>query len=670
MAKPPKSIGDVERFSRDELEAEILRHNRLYWEQQAPEISDYDYDRLVVRLRQLAPDSPVLQELGEREERLGEPVQHQTPMLSLDKCYAGAEAEEWGAKIEGDFVVMPKMDGIACSLRFDERGRLKLAATRGTGFIGDDVTVNARGIRDIPARVARPEVEVRGEVYMRLSVFAAYKDRFSNPRNLTAGAMKQKDAQKSAAYGLSFAAYDVLGTGLATEVEKFEWLAAQGFPRIDYLVVGKGRLQEAYDEFAARRPTLDYEIDGVVFRANLVAEQQRLGLTAHHPRFALAYKFQGESGRTRLSDIEWSVSRTGAITPVALVEPVQLSGAQVSRASLHHPGYVKKLGLGKGCEVLVTRRGGVIPKVEAVLTPGGEPLEPPTHCPSCGSPTRWDGDFLFCSKPESCRTARIGELEHFCSVTELLGFGERLLAAGYDAGVLRSPVDLYTVTAAQLGQLERVGEKTAQNLLAQVESRRTLPLATFLRALGVAELGSHVSALLAQQYGSLDRIRTLSVEELANLHSVGEIIARSVVEGLRARAPLVDALLAQVTVSVPEQATSEGPLSGQSFVFTGKLDSMDRKVAQAEVRRLGAQTPSAVTAQLSYLVVGEEKDGGESSKLKSAKKHVAKGAAIRVLDEAAFLKLLEVAKAGGPVGPPADPPATPAPAPGPQGTLF
>ncbi len=646
MSQPLGSVGDVERYSVEELESAIHRHNRLYWEEQAPEISDYDYDRLVVRLQQLAPDSPVLQELGERGERLGEPVQHARPMLSLDKCYSAAELEDWAATIEGDFVAMPKFDGIACSLRYDERGRLKLAATRGTGFVGDDVTVNAHGIRDIPKMLA-PNVEVRGEVYMRLSVFAAFRERFSNPRNLTAGAMKQKDAKKSAEYKLSFTAYDLLGTDHATELEKIAWLEAHGFPKLDHQLALRGHLQEAYEAFAEKRPSLDYEIDGVVFRANLVREEKRLGQTAHHPRFALAYKFQGESGRTRLVDVEWSVSRTGAITPVALIEPVQLSGAAVGRASLHHPGYVKKLGLAKGCEVLVTRRGGVIPHVERMLAPGAEPIEPPAKCPSCGSPTRWNGDFLSCSRPETCRLARIGDLEHFCTVTELLGFGERILSAAYDAGILQRPPDLYRVTTDQLAKLERVGEKTAQNLLAQVQSKRRLPLETFLRALGISELGAHVSTLLAEHYGSLEKIRALDVEELAALHSVGEIIARSVVGGLEENAPLIDELLDEgVIVEPPERSRMAGPLAGYSFVFTGKLEAMDRKVAQAEVRQLGGETPSSVSASLCFLVVGEEKGGAKSTKQKSAEKHIQAGASIRVLDEAGFLKLLEAARRG------------------------
>jgi DNA ligase (NAD+) len=638
---------DVESLTREQLESEVRRHNRLYWEQQTPEISDYDYDRLVVRLKQLAPDSPVLQEMGESAEALGNPVQHQTPMLSLDKCYGETDLNDWASKVQGDFVVMPKLDGIACSLRYDGRGRLALAATRGTGLVGDDITVNARVIKEIPQKVDRNNVELRGEVYMRLSTFANFKDRFSNPRNLTAGAVKQKETAKSAAYGLSFFAYDVLGADFTTEMQKLGWLKEQGFVPIPVTLAKHGELQKAYESFAEKRPTFDYEIDGVVFRANETSEQKRLGSTAHHPRFALAYKFQGESGRTTLEDIEWSVSRTGAITPVALVTPVQLSGAMVSRASLHHAGYVGLLGLTRHCEVLVTRRGGVIPNVEKVLSPGtGEPLGIPKHCPSCGQPTVFHDEFLFCSGPENCRAAQIGELEHYCAVTEMLGFGDRILSVLWDQHLVKTPIDLYKLTVDQLESLERIGTKLATKLVAQVEAKRTLPLDVFLRAIGIPELGNHVSALLAQRYGDLQAIRNLTVEELAGVHSIGDVIAKTVVEGLHARRELIDGLLKYVTIASPERVAANGPLRGRSFVFTGKLEAMDRKVAQTEVRKLGADTPSSVGPHLSYLVIGVERDGEKSTKQKSAEKYNAQGGQIRILDEDHFLALLETARGG------------------------
>jgi len=637
---PTESLPELDALSAGALEALVRRHNRLYWEDQAPVISDYDYDRLVLALRRVAPDAAVLLELGEREERLGEPVQHRVPMLSLDKCYSADEAEDWARKLEGDFIVMPKLDGLACSLRYDARGRLMLAATRGTGTVGDDITRNVRHVADIPQQLPMGDVEVRGELFMRLSVFERFKDRFSNPRNLAAGAIKQKDAQRSASYGLSFAAYDLIGTPLETEEQKFAWLVAQGFAQMELRLARHGGLGEAYGWFAEQRPHLDYETDGVVFRANLVREQQRAGATAHHPRFAIAFKFQGESGRTTLEDVEWSVSRTGAITPVALVAPVQLSGASIARASLHHAGYVRKLGLSRGCSVLLTRRGGVIPHVEQVVAPGDVPVLPPDACPSCGGAVRWDGDFLSCAQPGSCRAARLGELEHYCTSVEVLGFGEKVLAAAYDAGLLQSPADLYGLTVEALSGLERLGEKSAINLVAQLQEKRSLPLPVFLRALGVPELGRHVAQLLADQYGTLERIRGVTVEELASLHSVGEVIARSVVEGLRERTALIDALLAHVSVAAGEAREQGGPLSGKSFVFTGRMASMDRKQAQAAVRALGADTPAGVSASLTHLVLGEEKDGAESSKLKSARKHNGKGAQIELLDEAAFVALL------------------------------
>jgi len=639
------AIDGYESWSADALEAAVAQHHALYWEKQAPEISDYDFDRLVVRLRELRPDAKTLEKLGESEETLGQPVTHARPMLSLDKCYGEADLNDWASRIDGDFVVMPKLDGIACSLRYGADGTLEVAATRGTGTVGDDVTVNARGITEIPPRVGTPGIEVRGEVYMRLSVFAKFKDTFANPRNLTAGAMKQKDSKKSAAYGLSFAAYDLQGTAHATEREKFQWLKDNGFAPPEVLFVKQGELQAGYEEFARRRPDLDFEIDGVVFRANVVKEQTRLGLTSHHPRWAIAYKFQGESGRTKLNDVEWSVSRTGAITPVALIEPVTLSGASVSRASLHHPGYVKKLGLSRGCEVVVTRRGGVIPHVEHVVAPGTEALDPPTSCPACGSPVAWDGDFLNCTTPGTCVAARVGVLAHYAAVTEMLGFGDKLLLEAYTKGVLKTAADFYTVKVEQLVGLERVGDKLAQRLIATVESRKALPLATFLRALGIPELGNHVSALLAAKYGTLDAILAVTIEELAAQHSIGDVIAKSVVEGLAAARPLIEEIRPHVTLEAPKQLVG-GTLEGLSFVFTGKLEAMDRKLAQDAVRNLGAQTPSGVSKDLSYLVCGAEKDGAKSSKQVAAEKHIAKGAALKVLDEPGFLKLLEEAKAG------------------------
>jgi DNA ligase (NAD+) len=653
------------------LEAEVRRHNALYWDAHAPEISDYDYDALVRRLKALDPASKVLEEMGparaggegdlggrDAGDRLGAEFRHKERMLSLDKCYAPEDLAEWATTFEGAVVVTPKYDGIACSLHYDAAGKLAVAATRGDGQVGDDITVNAAGIKDIPAKLdpagydggaaGRP-LEVRGEIYMRLSVFARYRDEGkSNPRNLTAGAIKQKDPKKSAAYGLSFAAYDLIGVDDATQEGELQRLVRLGFPKVDYLVLPREQALGGYEEFARLRPTLDYEIDGVVFKANDVKEQRRLGETSHHPRHSLAYKFQGDAGVSTLVAVEWSVARTGAITPVAIVEPVALSGVSVSRASLHNVAFIAKLGLSLGARVTLVRRGGVIPNVEGVVVPGSVPVEVPTACPSCGSPVVREKDFLYCTTPRTCPKAVIGQLAHYASTVNMLGFGDVILEQCFARKLLASPADFYTLTWEGLASLERAGEKLAKKLVAEVDKARTLELATFLRALGLPELGKHVSALLADRYASLDAILAVTEEELAGTHGVGETIARAVVTGLADARPTIEAIRKHVALTLPAKQASVGdrPLSGKSFVFTGKLLTLARSEAEQRVRSLGGAVLSAVSKQVSYLVLGQEKDGAKSTKQKAAEKLVAQGEPLVLLSEDTLLALLASHAAG------------------------
>ncbi|MCS6902400.1 MAG: helix-hairpin-helix domain-containing protein, partial [Polyangiaceae bacterium] len=389
-------------------------------------------------------------------------------------------------------------------------------------------------------------------------------------------------------------------------------------------------------------------IDGVVFKVDRVAEQERLGLTAHHPRYAIAYKFQGDSGTTKIRAIEWSVARTGAITPIAIIDPVVLSGALVSRASLHNPGYITKLGLSRDAEVLVTRRGGVIPHVEYVIKPGCEPFPLPTTCPSCGGEVQPKDDFLFCAAPLQCRSARMGQLAHFVSVTDIQGFGERMLGELYDRGLVQSPADLFKLQVSDLLPIERVGEKLATKLINEVAARRTLPLDVFLRSLGVDELGKHVSKILATEYRTLDAVLAVSAEELATIHTIGDVIARSITEGLKAVRPIIDELLRYVTIMHPDehrdadQVRATGPLAGESFVFTGKMARLERKAAQQKVLALGGSTPDTVARTTTYLVVGDDKsDGKKSTKEKTAEKFVAAGAPLKIISEEEFLARIE-----------------------------
>jgi DNA ligase (NAD+) len=644
-------------MSAGELEAAVRHHNQLYWDKAKPEISDYEYDRLVNRLRELRPDSPVLDELGPAAEP-GAEVVHERPMLSLDKCYNDEDLHAWAEKFEGEVLVMPKMDGIACSLRYDEKGRLKLAATRGSGTVGEDLTANARTIADIPQKLKGASLEVRGEIYMRLSVFAGFSGEFSNPRNLAAGAVKHKDPSRCRDYKLSFAAYDLISPELVTEEAKMKQLKALGFAPVDFELVNKKKLREAYELFAGRRSSLDYEIDGVVFKANRLDEQRRLGATAHHPRYAMAYKFQGDSGTTTLSAVEWSVARSGAITPVALIQPVTLSGAEVRRASLHNAGYLVKLGLlgqPPGAQLVVTRRGGVIPHVEFVSEPPpagakGAKIAFPTKCPSCGGAVRKEKDFLYCATPESCRSAVISAVSHYCAALDILGFGDKLLASAYDAGLLKGPADLYALGEEKLLTLERVGPKLAAKLVKELEEKSAgITLAVFLRSLGVDDLGRHVGEILEERYGTLEKVRRVTVEELEAIHSIGSEIAKNVVAGLKARGKLIEALLRHVTIRGAGAAKAEkaaaaaggGALAGKSVVFTGTLLSSDRKTAQKKVVAAGGETPSGVTKTLSYLVIGDgSPEERKSSKAQKAEKYIAEGAALEIISESEFLALL------------------------------
>jgi DNA ligase (NAD+) len=633
-----------------ELEKEIRRHNKLYFEKHAPEISDYEFDRLVERLKKIKPDSPVLTEIpSEGATKEFKKVRHASEMLSLDKCYDDEDFRSWLEKFEGDVIVMPKIDGLATELRYDGEGRLVLGATRGDGVTGDDITANVRMIEDIPREIPPPPpffkggkggFEIRGEIYMRLSVFKKYKGEFANPRNLAAGAVKQKDPRKTRDYDLSFFGYDLRGLAVKTEHEKFRAIESFGIPIVEYKKVAKDfeALKEAYGYFLKKRDRHDYETDGVVFRADSLAEQERLGVTAHHPRWAIAYKFQGDSGTTTLKDVEWSVARTNVITPVGIVEPVELSGATVTHVTLHNYGLMMNLGLRHGSKVVLIRSGGVIPKLEAVAEAGrGEKFAAPEKCPSCGEPTEVRDDFLYCTNKRGCRAAKMQELEHFIKVIEVDGFGEKLIERLYDNGFVLDPADFYALKKEDLLELERMGEVLATKLIGHIQAKRELPLDVFLRSLGIRELAKHASKLLAQKYGTLKALQEVSGEELSAIHTIGPVIAKEVVEGLKKKKGLIEKLLKQVRVvgarSPRPAASGEGtsPLQGKKFLFTGSLLAMERSEAEKLVEAKGGEIASGVTQDLDYLVVGD--GGGAGSKLDKAKKLQAKGGKVEIVPE-------------------------------------
>jgi DNA ligase (NAD+) len=647
------------RLDANELEQLVEHHNARYWDDNDPEIDDVAFDKLVEALRRARPESTVLDDLGGKDPTMGSdrrfpPVEHGERMLSLDKCYDDETLGKWREKVRGPVSVTPKIDGVACAIRYDAGGKLELAATRGNGKVGENVTQNARGIVDLPPRLDADKlsgaVEVRGEVYMTLSNFRDnWADVAPNPRNLTAGALRQKEASESARYGLTFFAYDLLGTEFPSEREKNEYLHGLGFslPEILYVEEG-GDLAAAFRHYADKRDALDYEIDGVVMKADRVDERERLGMTAHHPRWAIAYKLQGEGAQTRLVDVEWSVGRSGVITPVAIVDGVFISGVTVTRASLHNAGYMEKKGIKRGALVEVVRRGGVIPHVERVLSADGDDVRRPTTCPSCSRAVRNDGDFVYCGHPADCPEVMRGRVTHFVRIIDVVGFGKKYLAALIERGLIAEPADLYKLTKDDLLSLERMGDVLADKLLRELDGKRKLALPVFLTALGIDEVGPTVSETIAEQWPTLAQVRAVDHDDLAAVHGIGESIADSFVTAMKERREEIDHLLLQVDVVAEEKtAAPEGhPLGGKSVVFTGKLAKMDRKSAQKRVRELGGKTPSGVSAELDYLVIGDDGspllgDGKKSTKHKKADSLVAKGAEIEIISESAFAELLE-----------------------------
>ena len=658
------------------LEREVARHDQLYWVDDAPVVPDELYDLMVERLRELSPTSSLLQRVGGREGQSAstpreEDVQlHSVPMLSLDKGYDALALMRFFERFAGPAYVTHKLDGVALALRYGDDATLTLALTRGDGRRGELVTDNARVLEGVPLRIPRGPLEVRGEVWLPLSRFQThFAEDFANPRNLAAGTLKGKDARRCQEVGLRFIAYDVLGEhGCHTEVEKQALLRSFGFLTSDGRLASREEGQSVFEAFAAERSALPFETDGVVFKVDDLREQERLGSTAHHPRYALAYKYQGESGVSTLLDIEWSVSRTGAINPVALVAPVFLSGVTVSRVSLHNLGIMDKLHgerfdldrpvagrLMRGSRVLVTRRGGVIPHIEEVVEAPQDatPFALPSRCPSCGAPTYREEDRLVAEHLADCSTAARRRLEHFVQTAELDGFGPKLLEQLYDRNLVREPADFYALQEVDLLQLDRLGAKSVQNLLESVAERTALPFDVFLAALGAPGLGRQVARILAARFETFEALRHADAEALQAVDGVGPVLAGSWIAFLEHEREAIERLRARITVTAPTPDTSRpgGPWEGQSYLFTGELASMKRKDAQERVRALGGLTPSDVKKGLTCLVLGDADwerfaQGWRSSKLKKVDKLLEAGEPVEVLGETAFLARLEAAETG------------------------
>ncbi|HEY4027757.1 MAG TPA: NAD-dependent DNA ligase LigA [Candidatus Dormibacteraeota bacterium] len=647
----------------EELRREVRRHEYLYHVLDRPEITDAQYDALYRELAQLeaehpdlvTPDSPTQRVGGEPSSQFAK-VRHRSPMLSLQNAFEEEEIRAWDKRVRavaGDdvtYVCELKIDGLAMSLTYRD-GRLRRAATRGDGLTGEDVTANVRTLRSVPLAVQPvdglpDEFEVRGEVYFPLASFeklnremeAAGKQPFMNPRNAGAGSVRQLDPQVTASRNLQTFMYTLDPAGPAhSQWDALETLRAMGF-RVN---PNRARFDsiEGVIEFHAgwhtRRHDLDHEIDGVVVKVDRHDQQLELGFVARSPRWAIAFKYAAEQAETVVEDIVCYVGRTGVLTPVAHLRPVIVGGVTVRNASLHNEQQVNEKGVYAGATVTVQRAGDVIPEVVSVRDP--QPgWRMPATCPVCGGEVVREEPYVAhrCINP-FCPAQRLEVLRHFAArgAMDIDGMGTSTLQQLLDRELVKEPADLYRLELEDLKGLERYAEKSAQNLHDQVQASRTPPLGRFLFALGIPQVGGATADMLAAEFGSLERLRAASEEELLRVEGLGPSMAREIHLYFDAHGgELIDHLLEAGVRPEEAEARAEGPLTGKTFVFTGTLSRMTRPEAEDLVRELGGKAGSSVSSKTSYLVAGEAA-GSKAEKAQRLK--------VPVLTEEEFLALVE-----------------------------
>jgi DNA ligase (NAD+) len=668
----------------DELAALLAHHSDLYYNRAAPEISDAEFDELWDELTRLEPEHPQLSRIGSDPAPGSQKVVHAFPMKSLDKATTEEELLHFVAETTAHgrrFLAQPKLDGSALSLEY-RRGRLVKAATRGSGERGEDVTANARRIPNIPFQLPwQGDCHIRGEVVMSL---ATYRERYAevapNPRNLAAGALRQKHLEKGKAKAehLNFLAYDVRFTlaenrhpdspephWFKGDLEAAEWLESMGVE-----IAGKHLIEGADDDevtasmvalterYGSERESLPYELDGVVFKLDDFEKRRLLGTTAHHPRWALAWKFPPEEATTVLMAVSWQTGRTGAVTPVARVAPVTVSGVTVEHTTLHNAGEVERLGIRVGDKVRIVRRGDVIPKVIESMgrakagdvagrrhsdgepfsesLPSSQEVISPTECPVCDTKLVVDGAFLRCTNLD-CPARVVRSLVYWCRALEMDGIGEKLAEQLCESGLVKTLPDLYRLTLEDLVGLERMAEKSASNVMAQLQSTQTLGLSSFLSALGLPGIGPELAAAFAAEIGSTAAMFELldepeaAVERLVRIDGVGETVASSFIEGLAARRVMVEDLAATLSITEAEAVeVVEGPLTGLTFCISGTL-SRPRKEVALRIKAGGGKVVTQVSGKLDHLVAGE----AAGSKLDKAGR-----LGVNVLDEATLDQML------------------------------
>lgn len=659
----------------DKLRREIRHNEYLYYVLDAPEITDAEYDRMMVRLRELEArypdsipaDSPT-QRVGGRASSQFTEVRHLEPLLSLGNVFSAEELRAFdervrsglpaGSKVE--YVMEPKIDGLACSLIY-ENGKLVRAATRGDGVVGENVTANVRTIRSIPLTLKVPDgetvpelLDVRGEVYMPRQAFMRLNEQraergeseFANPRNAAAGSLRQLDPQVTASRSLSFFAYYLVGEGAQPKhSESLALLAHYGFKVSEnYKVVEN--IDEAIKyigDFNELRQGLSYDTDGAVIKVNDVYQQRILGATGKDPRWATAYKYSPEQAETTLEDIDWRVGRTGVLTPTAVLTPVKLSGSVISRATLHNEDFIRAKDIRIGDRVVINKAGEIIPEVLRVVvekrTGDEKEVAIPSVCPECGWRVERQGEeaAIRCTNPHCPALGREG-LIHFVSrdAMNIDGCGPSVINALLDAGLVRDAADLYSLRKDDLLKLERMGEKSADNLLAALAESKKNELDKLLFALGIRHVGAKVARILATEFGSMEKLQQAQPEELAQIRDIGDKIAESVVTWLNvpANIDLVERLAAAgLTMTfTPTASQEDNPFFGKTLVFTGTMPTLGRAEAKTMAQDVGAKVSGSVSKKTDYVIAGAE----AGSKLEKAQQ-----LGVTVIDEAEFLRLLK-----------------------------
>jgi len=665
---PPEVVSRVA-----ELREQLNYHNYRYYVLDDPVVSDAEFDRLMAELTRLeeayglaTPDSPT-QRVGAQPLDKFETVRHRQPMLSLENAFSEAEVFEFDERLKRflmttdkfDYVLEPKMDGCAVELVY-ENGRLTTGSTRGDGYRGENVTQNLKTIHTIPLRLltsdkAAPELlEVRGEVYMDLPEFkklnedrlARGEPAFANPRNAAAGSLRQLDPKITAARPLKIYCYgagEVRGRSFDSQWEVLQTLKTWGL-RVNPLIE-RGRGIEAaiayHRELEHQRHGLPYEIDGMVIKVDPLVLQERLGAKTRSPRWALAYKFAATQATTRVLAIEVNVGRTGAVTPMARMEPVEVGGVTVSRATLHNEDEVARKDVRVGDTVLVQRAGDVIPEVVKVILeerpPDAQPFKMPTVCPVCETElVRPAGEKVTRCPNSECFGSRTRGIQHFAgkSAMDIDGLGEKIVQQLVEVGLVKEVSDLYQLTEDDLIPLERFAEKSAQNIISAIKGSKEKPLWRLINALGIRFVGEATAQLLAQHFEKLEKLMEASEEELLHVEGVGEQVASSIREFFASERnqALIQKLQDSGVRGLPPEPQAASPLGGKTFVFTGGLANFSRNEAKALVAARGGKVTSSVSARTDYVVAGAD----PGSKLAKARE-----LGVTVLDEAAFEELLQ-----------------------------